>query len=235
MVEMILKQAGHDPLAKDGPPERETNRVLFEGVRMLAILRNEGEAPTLDAVARDAKQNSAVRLTCVLALLEAGEDRQAPLLLEILEKEKKLERRLTAIAALHYCDRNQQAVPKLVALLDDANVQIRAAAIHSLQGTAPVTALPHLKKILADPDPTGSIHNALYLVAEIGNKEAKGILADFLARELKAKKQRLGVYHALSAFQTATGQSWTEAGAHDEAYYRQKAEEALQWWRAQRQ
>src|SRR6266542_3195482 len=128
MVEMILKQAGHDPLAKDGPPERETNRVLFEGVRMLAILRNEGEAPTLDAVARDAKQNSAVRLTCVLALLEAGEDRQAPLLLEILEKEKKLERRLTAIAALHYCDRNQQAVPKLVALLDDANVQIRAAA-----------------------------------------------------------------------------------------------------------
>jgi multidrug resistance efflux pump len=39
------------------------------------------------------------------------------------------------------------------------------------------------------------------------------------------------LYRALSAFEAATRQDWTEAGAHAPEYYEQKAREALAWYR----
>src|SRR5262245_19140396 len=114
------------------PPDRDTTAIPFMAIPMLAALRNNGEAPALDQVASDRRQNSAMRLTCLLALYRAGEDLRTDTLLPLLEVEKNLERRLTLVLALGYARDANAGVPKLLELMDDANDQVRAAAVLAL-------------------------------------------------------------------------------------------------------
>ena len=39
------------------------------------------------------------------------------------------------------------------------------------------------------------------------------------------------IFQALNGFITASGKFFNEAGAHNEAFYRSKAREAVNWWR----
>ena len=235
MLPPLLEAAGHvDAPRKGARPERDKAPIRFEVVPLLAALRQDGEAPALEKIARDPKQSSATRLASILALYRAGEDMPTEVLLGLLEGEKKIERRLVTILALQYCRAEQLTTPRLVALLDDSNNRVRTAAVIALQSTAPKEALPKLKKILDERHPQEAVHSALTVVANMGTREATATLAEFLESSLRRGARGQGVYYALGAFETATGMSWIEAGAHNDAYYRAKAAEALKWWKAQK-
>jgi HEAT repeat protein len=232
MVPLLLAAAGYEEKPPD-QPAREDHAIPFGAIPLLAALRRDGEAPLLDKVAGDARQSSAVRLVCLFALHVAGDDLDTRALLELSKAEKKLERRILILTALGYCS-DDAAVPPLLDALDDRNVHVRNAALPALIRQKPKAALPKLKKLLAEPGSTGNVYAALNLVAEIGTREGVTILADFLKAAQDAGGRSRNLFHALRAFQTATGQRWIEAGAHDDAYYRGKAKEALDWWEKQK-
>ena len=127
MVPLLLAKAGYE----EKPPEKpeKPGCISYATVPMLASLRKNGQAPALDKLADDARQTSATRLTCALALYAAGERLKTPVLLEVLDREKDFELRLVAITELRESREKRLAGDKLVALLDDANSEIRTAAI----------------------------------------------------------------------------------------------------------
>ena len=233
MLPAILAKTGYIPpgAANAAAPAREVYPIPYAAIPMLAALRNYGEAPDLDKIADDKQQNSATRLTCILALHHAGEDLNSQAVLSILENEKKLERRIVAILMLAHSRDKKAVVPKLLQLLDDPNVHIRSAAVHSLRRWAPKEALPQLKKMLEDMEPELDVRTVLSIVGAIPTNEARQTLASFLEVALKDEKKARHVSDALSVFEEATGERWTEAGAHDPAYYRAKTELALDWWK----
>jgi HEAT repeat protein len=233
MVPVMLRRIGY--VAQKGPAkERDTFRISFVIVPMLAALHNNGEAPDLAKIAEDPQQNSAVRLTCLLALVSAGEDLRTKAVLSILKDEKKLERRLVAVLVLGRGRDVRTVAPPLIQLLDDTNEQIRTAAVYALQSTAPREALPKLKRIVEENKPPDAVLTAIDLIGRIGTKEARQILASYLEKALDGDGRGNRLYYALGAFETATGQSWIEAGAHDNAYYQNKTREALRWWKLQK-
>jgi hypothetical protein len=230
MVPIFLRVVGYvDPKEAKGPPAAETFRVPFGIIPLLAALRADGEAPQLDKLAADKGQNTAVRLTCLLALRRAGEAVKAESLLAILKDERKLERRLVATLALAQTADREKATPRLMELMDDPNEQVRTAAVLALRGSATKEALPRLKKVLDEQRPEPAVVPALNAIVKIDNAEARTVLAGFLKATLEdGKKQYL--YEALWAFERATGQHWTGAGAKSEAYYQERARVALKWW-----
>jgi hypothetical protein len=232
LLPVLLEKAGYLPMPQPG--EQDAHAVLFAAAPMLALLWNNGEAPGLDKIATDERQNSAVRLTCLLALSAAGEDLPTPTVLAILDSEKKPERRLVAILLLGHCAAEREVGPRLVALLDDSSQLIRAAAVSSLHGRCPKEALPKLKKMLEDVSEVTPVREVLSLVAAFRSREANEVLAQFLESALQGAGKRRNIYDGLSAFERATGQRWIEAGAHPETYYQARAREALDWWKKQK-
>jgi hypothetical protein len=147
MVRPLLARAGYvqEPTAET----RQTRgRIPYAAIGLLADLRRNHEALDLPQIADDARQNTATRLTCTLALLAADEELKTPVLLSILETEKDLENRLVAILALQYSRERGPAGAKLVELLDDSNREVRVAATCALRGPRPGQALPKLKKFV---------------------------------------------------------------------------------------
>ena len=61
MVPLFLERAGY----KETPPDKPeaSGHIPYAAVKMLATLRKNGQAPALDKLADDARQNSATRLT----------------------------------------------------------------------------------------------------------------------------------------------------------------------------
>jgi WD40 repeat protein/HEAT repeat protein len=236
MLPYLLAPAGW----VEDPPESgmglDTYRIPFAAIPLLATLRESGHAPELRRIAADPRQNSATRLTCLLALPAAGEVLDTKLLLEILDRETKQERRIVAIVALMYCRDVKAAVPRLLKLLEDPDRQVRAAAIGSLGVPCPKEALPVLKKLLekqaaADRD----VVQMLLLVARIGGKEGQTILADFLRKTVKESEKSPVPYHALVAFEFATGKRWTGKGASPNEVLRDRVKQALEWWDKQKE
>jgi HEAT repeat protein len=232
MVPLLLAAAGYEEKPPD-KPAREDYAIPFAAIPMLAALRQDSEAPILDKVAGDARQNSAVRLLCLFALHLAGDDLDTQTLLELSKVEKKLERRILILTALGYCS-NESAVPPLLEALDDRNVHVRNAAVSALMRHKPKAALPKLKKLLAEPGSADNVYAVLSLVGEIGTGEGQTILADFLKTAQDGGGKSRNLYQAMHAFENATGRRWIEAGAHDDDYYRGKAKEALEWWGKQK-
>jgi hypothetical protein len=234
MVPTFLAPAGYQEDPADRNVERDGYSIPYAAVSMLGSLRRNKEAPRLHLIAEDKRQNSATRLTCLLALVAAGETPGTKMLLSILEGEKKLERRIVTILALPYSDDAKSALPQLLKLLDDPTSEIRAATVQALRGAKPKEALPRLKQMLENPKRGEPVYAALQLVAEIGTREAQTILASLLKAALEDQGKSSQVYYTLSAFQQATNQRWIEAGAHPDSYYRDRAREALEWWERQK-
>jgi HEAT repeat protein len=202
-------------------------------VDLLAELRKDQGAPQLDRVASDPRQHSAARLTCILAMYAAGEKLDTPSLISILDSETRLELRLVTILALMRSRDTEQIVPRLMKLLDDRNAEIRTAAVCALRGPKPPQAVPKLKEMIDELEPRPAMVFIFDVIGEIGTREAKGALADFMLQAVKDPGRSRYLSDALDAFETATGQRWRSAGAHNEEYYRQKAREALAWWQSQ--
>jgi hypothetical protein len=137
MIPFLLERCGYHEKPPEKPVERDAAQISFGTVLMLAELRRNGEAPDLDSVAGDKKQNSAVRLTCILSLVAAGEALKTKEVLEVLSKEVKVDRRVIAVLALGYSDEQDLAGPQLKKLLEDPNRDVRAAAELSLKSAGP--------------------------------------------------------------------------------------------------
>jgi len=208
-------------------------RVPYAVIELLAALRKNNELPVLDAIADDEKLDSISRLSCTLALYKAGEKLKTPVLLSILEEEKRLGPRLVAIIALRHAQETENISPLLIELLNDPNAEIQTAAVCALRGPKPPDAVPKLKEMIDSMEPPGSMVFIFDLIGEIGTGEAKHALADFMRAAMSDSRKARRISDALDGFETATGQRWRSAGAHDNDYYSSKAREALVWWDAQ--
>jgi hypothetical protein len=162
----------------------------------------------------------------------AGEELDTPSLIAILDTETRLELRLVTIIALMHSRDPKKVVPRLVELLDDRNAEIRTAAVCALRGPKPPEAVPKLKGMIDELTPEPAMVFIFDVIGEIGTTEAQQALADFMLQALEDTHKAKHLSDALDAFETATGQRWRSAGAHDEAYYREKAREALAWWKS---
>jgi hypothetical protein len=235
LLPAILASAGYRPDdTKPNLPERRLHELLPSAVPMLAALRRDGAAPALDRLAEDKKLDSLLRLTCVLALTCAGEELKTSVLMSVIDSDPKVEHRTIAVLALAYAASIKPALPLLLKRLEDPNRDVRTAAVHVFAAHPTADALPRLKPILENVQPPEAIHVAFRAVGGVQTKEAKEMLANFLEQSLKDGKKGRYLYHALSAFEDATGRRSIEAGAHEEAYYREKAQLALEWWKKQR-
>lgn len=233
MTPYLLALAGYEATPAD-PPRQDTFRIAYPAVHMLAALRSNGQAEDLEKYAEDKRQNSAVRLTVVLALYNANEGLRSDIVLELLDKEKDLERRLAEILTLRHAERSREVNEKLVSLLDDRNQEIRIAAACALRELRPPQALPKLKRMVDDLNPKQGMSFVLDILGQYKSREAGEILGGFLAAALEDAEKEKHLYNALSAFETATGQRWGQAGANKPDFYREKTKEALAWWKAHR-
>jgi len=208
--------AGHDPHA-----------IPYQLVPLLASLRRNGGAPQLDKVARDVRQNSAVRLTCLLALHATGEGVRVPTVLLVLAGEKKLERRLVALELLHYAEDLGPAAPFLLESLDDPNVEVRRSTLNALGRNPPAALLPRLKKMAEKKHD----EQLLTIIAAMRTRAARQYLADYLERTLSDGPKTERIHDALWAFQSAVEKQWIVAGRSPFAYYHEQATTALKWWK----
>lgn len=232
MLPAFLAGAGYRPQPKE-PPARDTSRPAYAAVDLLAALRRNGELDELEAIAQDVNQTAGTRLTCVLALYQAEQKLLTPVLLSIAEKDKNLERRLVAILALRYAGDDRPAGRSLIALMEDRNPEIRTAAICALRGPLPPQAVPKLKRAIDALDPPQAMLFIFDVLGEYKSREACEALAGFLAAGLEDKRKAEHLYRALSGLERATGQRWNEAGAQTADFYRERARQAVEWWKSE--
>lgn len=233
MTPYLLALAGYEAKPAD-PPRQDTFRIAYPAIHMLAALRSNGQVEDLEKYAEDKRQNSAVRMTVVLALYNASEKLRSDIVLELLSKEKDLERRLAQIMTLRYAERSMEVNQKLIELLDDRNEEIRIAAACALRELRPPEALPKLKRMIDELNPKQGMSFVLDIIGQYQSKAAAEILAAFLSAALEDAEKEKHLYNALSAFDTATGNRWGQAGANSSDSYPQKAKAALAWWKANR-
>jgi hypothetical protein len=137
MIPFLLERCGYQEKPPAKRVDRDTAQVSLATVSMLAELRRNNEAPDLEKAAADKKQNSAVRLTCLLTLVAAGEALKTKEVLDVLSNEAKVDRRMIAVLALGYSDEEKLVVPELKKLLEDPNRDVRAAAELALKTVRP--------------------------------------------------------------------------------------------------
>ncbi|MEW6737802.1 MAG: HEAT repeat domain-containing protein [Acidobacteriota bacterium] len=231
MTTILLDLVGYTSQPPNDPTAGST-RIAYAAIPMLAVLRQEGQAQILDKVAEDQKQNNATRLTCILALHFASEDMNIEAVVSILDTDPRLECRVLSLLTLGLSDKNAVAVPKLVAALKDNNQEIRLAAMQGLEAFAPQVALSNLSSIVRDGEPSELVRPSIKLLGRIGGDDAASVLAEYLEKTLKpGGNKSYALYYALNAFSEATKTRWTEEGAHDDSYYIEKAEAAINWWK----
>jgi hypothetical protein len=233
MLPILLERCGVDGAGKN----KASGQALDQDViSALAQLRMNGEAPYLDKLAKDPKQSASARLICMLANHAAGEDLATEALLDLHMKEKNLEIREAALSLLPESTAPPSSAPRLLAALDDPNARIRSAAISAMTAIPVPAALPKLAQMLertAAGAPANDWRNVLSAVTRIGSTEATQVMAAQLETCVKNKNWANSIYYVLSEFEKLTGQQWNEAGAHDNAFYIAKANQALEWWRGQ--
>jgi hypothetical protein len=230
MTPILLDLAGYveNPV---GNPAAGPTRVSFPAAGLLAVLRQEGQARLLDRIVADEKQNNATRLTCVLALHLAGEDMPLNAVVSILDRDPRLECRVLSLLLLGLSPKNAVTAPRLLVALEDRNREVRLAAMHSLTAFAPREALPRVSRIVRDGTPPELVRPAVDLLGRIGGDEAARVLVEALEKGLRKDSKSYDVYYTLYAFSSATDTRWIEAGAHDPAYYNEKARKAIAWWK----
>jgi hypothetical protein len=232
MLPAMLAPAGYRPDPKE-KPARDTSRPAYASVELLAALRKNGELDQLDEIADDDKQTAGTRLTCVMALFRADEKLKTSVLMDVAANDRNLERRLVAILALRYAEGSREAGALLVKLLDEPNAEVRTAAICALKGPQPPQAVPKLKQAIDALDPPQALSFAFDVLGEYKSREACEALAGFLAAGLEDRRKTPHLYNALSGLENATGKRWGEAGPQTEAFYKEKAKAAIEWWKAE--
>ena len=111
MIRLTLARAGYrDDGARDQPVVRP---FLLETVPVLAELARNGNFQAINEIASDRKQNRTVRLSCILALLVAGEPLRTNDLLEMPRASRLLEYRLIIFVSLGFAREAQEKIKLL--------------------------------------------------------------------------------------------------------------------------
>ncbi len=182
----------------------------FDITPVLALMYANGKAPELPKIAADNSQTVAARLTCLLALNQAGKDLKVDKLLPLLKCDCRQENKLLAVLLLARCVDCKDAVPTLLQFLNGKDEELRSAAILTLRSTgAPKEALPALKKVLDSLRPAKLVRPALRVLANMHSEEANAILVHFLKSTMDDKSRSGFMRDALAALEEATGKDWT--------------------------
>ena len=205
---------------------RRTQDLLLNRIPLMADLARR-EPAAVQAAADDQGRHIDVRVACLVALQLAKKD-QTKAFLTLLADEKDQDRRIVLTLSLALGDK--LAASALVKLLDDSDPLVQQSAVKALLRHRSADALPRLKQMLNDPKTRGLSRDIYRVIANIDTRDARATLAAALRSELEREDRRELVRDALSAFEHATGKTWTEAGAHPPEYYRDAARKALQWW-----
>jgi hypothetical protein len=213
----------------NGPAVDDPQRVPLELVSLLAALRRDGEAEQLDEIAVDSRQGTTPRIVANLALFAAGEEIDFTQVARLLSREKRLHHRLLCVLMFLHCPDQDLAGEVLLPLLEDRNVEIRAAAVYSIRATRPAEGLMALIQLLHRRQHGANVSTVLDAIAEYENSTAAEAIATFVEDALK-KGAADDVYNAIGPFASVTGQSFYEAGAHSRDYYVEQARLAMTWW-----
>lgn len=232
MLPMMLEDAGYRSVPSTDRSEWAKPNLPVEYIPFLASFKRNSAAPQLEQIARDSEQPASVRVLCVLSLFVAGEQLMDEVLLEIAEKDPAVRNRVIAILSLSHSLDSKLVGANLLKYLDDANIEIKFAAIHGMMGSKPFEAIPKLGELLTSDRIGKDLSTILRLLGEMKTREAEKVLCDFLELSLREPRYKDSIYAALSAFSKVSGMSWTEAGAHDAAYYEQSARKAVLWYKA---
>ena len=198
MITLVLEPSGYR--STDRPKIQPVRRFPYETIPILGELAKNGHRKKIEEIANDRKQNSSVRLACILSLYRAGEVLRVPQLLEMLENETILENRLITLLALRWG--GEKAVAVLLKHMDDPNIEIATAAACALTDAQPNEALPKFRELLS----RDHLHAPILLLSALAtyeNRTSRTILADMLKKSVEggANKQHLG--RILSAFTDA--------------------------------
>lgn len=107
----------------------------YELVWILAEYAKRGHRKQIQSIATSTQYDTATRFICHLALFRSGSHYPTEAVIELLDQERDLERRLIALASLRWSDQAGQA--KLVETLNDENQEVVAIAACALK--SPVT------------------------------------------------------------------------------------------------
>lgn len=128
MIPILLEACGYQDDTGENPSVAPADQISLSTVSMLAELRRRNRSNILEKVAENRKQNSVVRLTCALSLVSAGGALRTKDVLDIVQNEANENIRVTAVLALGYSLDRKVAIAELNRLLDDPNLDVRAAA-----------------------------------------------------------------------------------------------------------
>lgn len=200
MVTMVLEPSGYGSIERS--KIESVRRFPYETIPILAELAKSGHRKKIEEITNDKKQNSTVRLACILSLYRADEVLRVNQLLEILKNEKTLENRLINLLALRWG--GEKAVSVLLKHMDDPNIEIATAAACALVDAQPDEALPKFKKLLSrDHYQTPTL--LLKSLAEYKNRTSHEILADMLEKSLDGHANQQHLNQILYVFIDACG------------------------------
>ena len=226
MVAIILEHSGYDASPKHSKSKKQ-QRLAYEAVPVLASLAKNGHRGAITAIAADKKQNSTVRMLCILSLYQAGGTFQTNDMLELLKDETHLEHRLVMLSTLRFGDK--KAIPVLLRNMDDPNIEIATAAACALRVARPLEAIPKLEKLIRRSSSRPPLQ-LLGTLAGYKNPACRKILASLLEESLKGGAQTFELFRILSAFEDACGQRWRRTGIRT-AQCQEAARTALIWYR----
>jgi WD40 repeat protein len=230
MLPLMLATMGHGEPAAGA----KSQPILWEYLPLLAELGRQGQAGELERLARDDKQNAAVRIVCLWAHAAATGTLAAAPALELARREKRLDRRIAVLLALER-GATDDIRAQLRQSLKDPNRSIREAATLALTPCKDAAGVALIRpRLLAGAQLTHDETEAmLEYLAAVRSREAQTTLAEFLrsARADPCRWQELWL--AVVSFGRATGQQFQDPNA----YYtnldvRRAADRALAWWAA---
>ena len=190
------------------------------------LIRRNREAEQLDKVAEDARQATAARLACLLAM-KRREKLDGKLLVSIWA-EKALPLRLACYVAMQYsalgcCGGMKQG-------LHDRNTEIQLACIYGLEGVATADAVPELKLVIDRLEPEDGMTEALRILGKIRDEASIDALGAFLGAALEDDRRVPYIEDAVSALTRIS-----DFRLPNRASERSEARYAYNWWKERKE
>ncbi|MDB4614457.1 hypothetical protein OAH18_02080 [bacterium] len=196
MARYILQSSGYND---DGEPTSDPSDLFtYEAIPILAVFAKNGGREEVSAIANDARQNSSVRMICILALFRAGEPYRGDVMLRLLSDETNMQRRLIILCSLRWA--GAKATDVLLKHMQDVNIEIATAAATAVTESRPKAALPIFRELLLKREHRQSPIMLLSALAEFESPEAVEILGQMMTEALEDKSKEKHLSRILSAY-----------------------------------
>lgn len=194
MIPLILAPSGY---RADAEPAGAPKRFPYETIVILAEFVKNGDQAVIENIADDQGQNAAVRMACILALFRAGHSFRTDQMLELLDEETDLERRLILLLSLRWA--GAEAVPALLKQMEDANIEIATAAGCALTDRKPEEAMPKFERLLLRHHVSMPLL-LLNAMAEYKTRESRALLTRLLTDAVEGRQNRQHLSRIVRAF-----------------------------------